>query len=94
MGLFESAKIWRTGGTLLGNRVVAAAMQQTGGLVNKRAAATMTPRMNDAVFSDQAGNRVEEVSRSLRIQYRNRKQSMAVKGDGLSDLDRSLDDWV
>jgi hypothetical protein len=49
MGLFESAKIWRTSGALLGNRVVAAAMQQTGGLVNKLAAATMTPRMNDEI---------------------------------------------
>jgi hypothetical protein len=47
MGLFESARVWRTAGALLGNRVVAAAMQQTGGLVNKLAAAMMTPQMND-----------------------------------------------
>jgi D-proline reductase (dithiol) PrdB len=46
MGLFESAKIWRTGGALLDNRLVATALHKTGALVNKLAAATMTPRLN------------------------------------------------
>ncbi len=45
MGLFESAKVWRTGGSLIGNRVGAAAMEKTGGLVNRLAAAAMTPRV-------------------------------------------------